>query len=277
MESRMADAIRLKHQPVAVILTDEKPQGAKEFKKDAWGCVMWLLANAAKGRQAVFSRETFGCWGGAVGLGFGNFYEKWPGGIDLFYGFLSCGVENDEKAREHVEKIKPFLREEMYDDLMRGERYIKTPELVKKFVELLPITDVPTEYVVFKPLKDVDPQKEEPKVIVFFVDPDQLSALVVLASYAREDNESVIIPQAAGCQSIGIYPFREAESERPRAVVGMVDLSARLNIRKQIGADMMTFAMPYAMFEEMEESVEGSFLERPTWLDILKAREKEKD
>ena len=33
-------------------------------------------------------------------------------------------------------------------------------------------------------------------------------------------NENVIIPDAAGCQTIGIAPYREAQSERPRAVVG---------------------------------------------------------
>jgi hypothetical protein len=32
----------------------------------------------------------------------------------------------------------------------------------------------------------------------------------------------------------------------------------------------MTFAMPLAMFEEMEDNVAGSFLERPTWQRLVK-------
>jgi hypothetical protein len=34
----------------------------------------------------------------------------------------------------------------------------------------------------------------------------------------------------------------------------------------------MTFAVPLAMFEEMERNVAGSFLERPTWQGLLTAR-----
>ena len=107
-------------------------------------------------------------------------------------------------------------------------------------------------------------------MIVFFTDPDQLSALVVLANYDRPDNHNVIIPYAAGCQTIGIYPYQEAKAERQKAVVGLTDLSARVYIRKQLADNLMTFAVPLKMFEEMEQNVEGSFLERPTWQGLLK-------
>ncbi len=109
-------------------------------------------------------------------------------------------------------------------------------------------------------------------MIVFFADPDQLSALVVLANYGRGDNENVIMPYAAGCQTIGIYPYREAEKERPRAVVGLTDLSARVYIQKQLGDNLMSFAMPFMLFQEMEANVTGSFLERHTWQELLKAK-----
>jgi uncharacterized protein (DUF169 family) len=273
MESIVAEAIGMKTHPVALMFADERPEGAKQFKKGRWGCVMWMVANAARGRQTVLGRETFGCWGGAVGVGFGNWYEKWPGGIDVFYDFLSQGVEHNEEGRKFVESIKPFVTDDMYEELLHGEAYVKTPELVKRFVELLPIVDIPADYVVFKPLRDVDPEKETPEIIIFFVNPHQLSALVVLASYARETNEACIIPQAAGCQSIGIYPYQEAKSDNPRAVVGLVDLSARLNVRKQLGDDAMSFAVPFKMFKELEDNVHGSFLQRPTWMSLLKAVE----
>ena len=178
--------------------------------------------------------------------------------------------------QQAAENVKPFLRKEAYDNFVSGERYLKTPQRVHQFIENLPITDIPAKYVIFKPLADVVPNQEKPRVIVFFADPDQLSAMVVLANYDREDNHNVIIPYAAGCQTIGIYPYREAQTERPKAVVGLTDLSARVCIRKQLADSLMTFAVPPAMFKEMENNVAGSFLERPTWQALLSAKAKRK-
>lgn len=93
---------------------------------------------------------------------------------------------------------------------------------------------------------------------------------MVFANYGREDNENVIIPYAAGCQTIGIHPYREAGAEKQRAVVGLTDLSARVNIRKRLGDHLMTFALPLDKFEEMEGNAAGSFLERPKWQSLVK-------
>jgi hypothetical protein len=134
--------------------------------------------------------------------------------------------------------------------------------------------DIPVQYVIFKPLKDIDLRKEEPVVIVLLADPDQLSALVILANYGREGNENVIIPYAAGCQTIGIYPYQEAKSEKPRAVVGLTDISARKNVKKQLGKDLLSFAVPFPMFQEMEANVEGSFLQRQTWKALMEQENK---
>jgi uncharacterized protein (DUF169 family) len=272
MESKIADAIFLKYQPVALTWSDEKPEEVVQFQQGKWGCIMWLAASAAKGKAAACDRKTFGCFGGGVGMGFGDQYVNFPGGKDCFCHFLSCGNEQSKHGRQAAEKVKPFLRKESYDNFVSGERYIKTPERVHQFIENLPITDIPAEHVIFKPLVDIDPQQETPRVIVFFADPDQLSAMVVLANYDREDNNNVIIPYAAGCQTVGIYPYQEAQAERPRAVVGLTDLSARVYIRKQLGDNLMTFAVPLAMFEEMESHVAGSFLDRPTWQGLLASK-----
>ena len=124
----------------------------------------------------------------------------------------------------------------------------------------------------FGPWPTSIPTQSSPETVIFFADPDELSALVVLANYGRGDNENVIIPFAAGCQTIGIYPYREATTGRPRAVVGLTDLSARLAVRKQLGDNLLSFAMPFALFTEMEANVEGSFLQRHTWQELLAAK-----
>jgi uncharacterized protein (DUF169 family) len=268
MESKIAKAIHLEYHPVALLWSNEKPEGAVQFQEKKWGCVMWLAASAAKGKPAVCDIKTFGCFGGGVGLGFGNQYRNFPGGEEGFCHFLSTGNASREGGLEVAEKVKPFLNAETYHHFLHGERYIKTPRHVASFVRLLPMMEIPATYVVFKPLKHVDLSHEKPRTIIFFVDPDQLSALVILANYGREDNESVFMPYAAGCQTIGIYPYEEAKSEKPRAVVGLTDISARVYIRKQLGANLMTVAIPFIMFEEMEQNVEGSFLEGHTWQSL---------
>jgi uncharacterized protein (DUF169 family) len=268
MKSRMAEALGLKREPVAICWSDEKPPLAKEFKKGKWGCVMWLFAAAAQGKSAVVSADTYGCWGGGVGLGFGNQYLKFPAGMEGFCRFLATGNAGWDKGIETARQMEPYVSKEFLEDYLRGEGYIKTPALVEDFVKNLPMTQVPSRHVLLKPLSDITYEGELPRVVVFLANPDQISALVILANYGRSGNENVIIPYAAGCQTIGIYPYREAESSSPRAVVGLTDISARLNLKKQLGGEFLSFSMPWRMFLEMEQDVEGSFLTRRTWRSL---------
>ncbi len=237
MESRIALALAMEHAPSALLWSDERPADAVSLKEGVWGCVMTLLGAVLEGKTAAFDRRTYGCIGGGVGLGFGDLYREFPGGVDAFCRFLSTG----------------------------GERYLKSPEVVRSFVDLAPVADIPAKYVLMKRLASIDPAVEEPRVVFFLADPRRIAALVVLANHARMSNESVIIPFAAGCQSIGIFPYREGRSETPRGVVGLVDLTARLKLKARFGDNLFTFAVPYGMFLEMEGNVAGSFLERDTW------------
>ena len=227
-----------------------------------------MLAAAAKGKTAAFDKNAYGCWGGGVGLGFGNQYLNFPAGIDCFYYFLSTGNNSWEKGREMAKKIEPFTGKDFAEKFLEGEGYMKSPELIKQFIDNMPIMDVPKKYVIFKPLTDIVPEKEEPQVIVFIADPDQLSALTVLAKYGRPGNDNVIVPFAAGCQQIGIFAYREARSESPRAVLGLTDLSARNNLKKLLDRNVFSFTVPWRTFKEMEDNVEGGFLQRKTWASL---------
>jgi len=269
MESVLTSVLKLQFEPVAIIWSDEKPDNALQFKKKRWGCVMTLFAQVARGKTAVFDRDTFGCWGGGVGLGFGNQYLNVPGGIEGFYRFLSSGNETWGSQNKLAETICTVINNHFMEQLRHGERYVKSPDLVKDFVARLPIIDVPWDYVIFKPLKEVDAAREKPVVIIFTVTPDQLSALTVLANYARDGIEHVTIPFAAGCQTIGILPYSEAASEYPRAVIGLTDLAARKQVRMLLGKDILTFAVPLKMFYELEAHIKGSFLEMDAWKGLV--------
>ncbi|BBB90936.1 MAG TPA: DUF169 domain-containing protein [Methylomusa anaerophila] len=244
MESRLVKELKLRYEPVAVLLSNEKPEGALQSKEGHWSCTIPLFIAAAKGKTSVFERKTTGCPGGIVGLGFGQF-PNYPGGIEYF---LTVGKSGQ----------------------FEGEGYKKNPELGAEFVECLPITNIPYHYVIFKPFSQVDSAKEKPELIVFYVNIDQLSALTVLANYFRPGNENVMIPFGSGCQSIFLIPYAEAQKENPRAVVGLTDIT----VRPMVEADMLSFSVPYKMFLDMEENIEGSFLEKHLWPRVAARIEK---
>ena len=91
MNSTLVKALKPKMQPVAIMLTDDKPDDAVHFKEgSSRGCVdTKLVAVSKKTRLAFFDRSSFGCPGGGTGLGFGDRYGKFT--IDRL---LSTGKMN---------------------------------------------------------------------------------------------------------------------------------------------------------------------------------------
>lgn len=254
MNSQIAAALKLKYFPVAILFTDKKPEGAVQFKEGRWGCVISMLNVAAKGRTVAFDRKTYGCVGGGAGLGFGNTYVNFPGGIEYFLSVGNKGFCESEMGKKIAENMPR---------LVHGEKYKKSPEHAKSFTDALPYYDVPTEFVVFKPIEKLLPE-DKPEVIVFLANPDQISGLVVLANYARHGGENVTVPWGAGCHSICIIPFNEGKSPNPRGVIGLIDISARKHVEK----DILSFSVPYNLFVEMEGNVEESFLTTDQWLTL---------
>ncbi len=245
MNSQLVNALKLKMQPVGIILTDDKPEDGLHFKNGSTrGCVASLLVAASKkSRIAYFDRNSYGCPGGGTGLGFGDRYGEFP--IDCL---LSSG--NEEIAAQMGNRSTYMLE---------GERFYKNPELARKWVDSLPMTDVPTEYVVFKPWEQLTEQ-DQPELIVLFANADQLSALVVMADFNRGTNQSVTAPFGAACQPI-LFGFAEAKKENPRGVIGFFDISKRSIVDRET----LTFTVPFRMFLEMEAGVEDSFLKLHAW------------
>ncbi len=269
MNSRIAEAIGLKTHPVALSWSDEEPAGAIRFRPGRWGCVMSVFAAvAAKGKTGAFDRQSYGCWGGGVGLGFGNCYETFPGGVTGFCGFLAHGNEHSEQGRAIGRQIAGWGDSHLADDFLKGERYLQSTETTERFLQAMPMRDIPAHYVLLAPLDQIEASREDVKSVTFFVDPDQLSALVILANYADPQLDNVIIPWGAGCQVIGVFGYRELEREHPRALVGLTDISARARVRTVLGRDVLSFTMPWPMFQQLEKRVDNSFLQRPTWRDL---------
>ncbi len=267
-QSEIAKATGMKFTPIAIVWSDKKPEKALELKAGAWGCVMWLFAKVAKdGKTAVFTAETIGCAGGAMGLGFGRPMEKHAARTEEgFCSFLSNGLEGaiDRKAYEAV--IAQSFDEHHKKMLTEGERFLKNPLAVKKFLENLPVYDAKDGYIVMKPVSEVR-EGDTVKSVVFVASADQIAALSTLANYRTGNVRDGIIVAAgaAGCQAIGVCTYAEGESRTPRAVVGLTDLAARMQVRKVLGKDVLTFSVPYSLYRQMEQDAADSFLALDLW------------
>ena len=96
-------------------------------------------------------------------------------------------------------------------------------------------------------------------VNLFPADITTLGQLVTLSSYDRFTNmDDVLIPDAAGCQSVFTVPYNERFKEHPKSVVGLMDMMARNYVPK----DMIIFSMPANRFVEMANNIKGSFLDK---------------
>ncbi|OGP88837.1 MAG: hypothetical protein A2156_07540 [Deltaproteobacteria bacterium RBG_16_48_10] len=234
--TQFREILGLKESPLGIYYTNDKPEGITP-KTGIHLCMIGLLKKARKnGKTVYFDKSHFGCPGGAYYMGFLELPRP-----DIEY-FLSCGIPGR----------------------MEGERYIKTPERAKEFIERVKPRSAPGAYCVFKPI-DKFQSDEKPEVVSFFAPSDILSGLYTLTNYVLERTDGVYTPFGSGCSTILTYPLKEAEKEQPCAILGMFDVSARPMVEK----DILTLSMPYSMFLRLLGNVSGSFLQTESWKKVL--------
>ena len=200
-------------------------------------CFLADLAKVRQGKNLRFELATVGCFGGKRYLGFTK--DVMPN----FEYFLSCGIPG----------------------ALEGERYKKSPELVKEYEKRSPPFTAPAPHIVFKRWDRLD-LSDEPAVVIFFAPPDVLSGLFTLTNFDEADLNGVYCPFCAGCGSIVKYPFIERESSRPRAVLGMFDVSAR----PFVPGSTLSFALPMSKFTAMVGNMDESFLITKSWKAVRK-------
>ncbi len=200
-------------------------------------CIVAALKEIRKGRSLAFDAESVGCPGGRRYLGFAT--EIRP----EFEYFLSCGIPGK----------------------VEGERYKKSPELVKKAMKYMPPFPAPAPLIIFKRWDQLG-KRDDPVVAIFFAKADVLSGLFTLANYDEAEPNGVIAPFGSGCSTMVQDPFLEKDSKRPRAVIGLFDVSAR----PFVGDDTLTFAAPMAKLQRMIDNADESFLTTKSWEVIRK-------
>ena len=223
--------------PITFYYTDQ-PKSAEQAKPPTGHrCILADLAKVRKGTSLYFDAQSIGCFGGKRYLGFAR--ELMPN----FEYFLSFGIPGR----------------------VEGERYKKTPDLVKEMLKTLPNLKAPAKFIVFKRW-DMLEASDEPDAVIFFAPPDVLSGLFTLANFDEVEPNAVFAPFAAGCGSIVQYPYLEKDSQRPRAVLGMFDVSSRPFVPE----NFLTFSVPMNKFARMIDNMDESFLVTGSWAKVNK-------
>lgn len=271
MKSIVAQKAGLCYEPVALLWSNTKPEGALQPKPQSIGCVMNFIAQALiKGKTVVFDRDTCLCTGARAGLGFGNGYLTAFGGagIDFMSAFFVKGIASSKDPTVYNAILQHIPKREQ-DKFIHGERIFRDVESAKRYMtEELPIADIAERYVIITPLSKVKPV-EKPVSVVFLVDPVQLSGLSIFMGTLRDRPDPVFFPaRMAACQQIGAAVYAEAKEKHPRAVLGYTDIAARENVGQTIPANMFTFAVPYSLFLEMETRANDSVFDGPIWKEV---------
>lgn len=194
-------------------------------------CIFCQLAPVRRGEARAFNQDNLGCWGSKGLLGF-------------------IPAEADERT---------------IDFMVNAERYKKGPEHVKAMFENSPPQRTGGKYLVFKRWDSLTEQ-DDPQVVFFFCTPDVLSGLHGLANYDTMTPHGVIAPFCSGCEMLVAFPMKELGSEDPKAVIGLLDPSARAHITP----NLLSFSVPWSKFLTMLENMDASFLNTYVWEDIQK-------
>lgn len=218
--------------PAAFWYSDDEPGGEYVAPPPGHQCLIGVLARAFRGETLRFDAASFGCQGGRRFCGF-------PGEIRAgFDHFLSYGIPGK----------------------LEGERYKKTPGLVKEMFSRVPMVKAPAKYLVFRRFDKLE-AADEPDAVVFFAPVEVLSGLFTLANFDEPEPNGVFCPFSAGCGTVVQYPYLEKSAARPRAVLGNFDVSSRPFMPK----GTLSFAVPMPKFERMVRDMDESFLITRTW------------
>jgi hypothetical protein len=223
--------------PICFFYADDDQGLAKPKPTSGHRCLIGDLVKVRQGTDLCFEPEVIGCGGGRRYFGFTQPFS------DTFPYYLSCGIPGK----------------------LKGERYTKTPELVRESMQYRPYYEPPGKYIIFKRWDNLS-ETDEPEAVIFFALPDVLSGLFTLTNFDEAEPNGVFAPFCAGCASIVQYPYAENRVERPRAVLGMFDVSARPYVSK----DTLSFSIPMKKFARMIQNMEESFLINSSWGKIRK-------
>ena len=122
-------------------------------------------------------------------------------------------------------------------------------------------------YVVIGPLRDE--QYDFLKTITFFVNPDQLSLLLLGTEYhnASVDINPAFTAFGSGCGQLAAL-FENYDPDIPKAIIGATDIAMRMHLPP----DILALTVNKPMYGQLCKLDENSFLYKSFWKRLIEAR-----
>ena len=191
-----------------------------------------------------------------------SFYRQWLKGqmLHITQDSFGCGggghwlCGHESRSREEFVK---FLAD---DEGLKASH-----ELMNQWLDYHKPYQQEHPHILIGPLRDVG--YEYLKTVTFWVNPDQLGLLILGAQYrsAPDDPPPVLAPFGSGCMQL-VTLFEDLNI--PQAVVGATDIA----MRQHLPPDILAFTVTKPMYEQLCTLDERSFLYKPFWTRLRKAR-----
>ncbi|UCE04607.1 MAG: DUF169 domain-containing protein [bacterium] len=105
------------------------------------------------------------------------------------------------------------------------------------------------------------------KTITFYVNPDQVSVLMLGAQYHNAPGDPLPVLASFGSGCMELVPLFE-DLDIPQAMIGATDIA----MRQYLPPDILAFTMTKPLFEQLCALDERSFLYKPFWKNLKNAR-----
>ena len=149
---------------------------------------------------------------------------------------------------------------------IHGERYLPSPEAMRKFLAKVNPRKAPATYCIFQPLS-LFTGSDEPEFVIFFARPEVLTGLFTHTMFTTGNVDSVASPFGAACTNIIAWPLFYKEQGMEKAVLGGFDPSAR----KFMKTDELTFTVPWSLYQKMLAALHESMFNVPgAWSEVRK-------
>lgn len=199
-------------------------------------------------------------------------FESYDAWLDGGYICLSADQFSCRGGGYWIGGTEFATREKFGRGLNQREGFKESDPLMCQWLENQPPYLIKNGYVVIGPLKE--DYSDYLKTVTFFVNPDQLSLLLMGCHYrdASANGESVTVPFGSGCGLMAAM-FGDLESPHPKAVIGATDIA----MRHHLPPNLLTLSVNRAMYKQLCELGKDSFLEKSFLERLNKYREEKTD